>query len=54
MAGSDDPIVPLANARILARRLPNARLNVYDCGHLFVLTRLDQVSRDIDAFVSEP
>ncbi|MDP7024661.1 MAG: poly(3-hydroxyalkanoate) depolymerase [Kiritimatiellia bacterium] len=51
MAGTDDPIIPMANARILAQRLPNGRLNTYDCGHLFILTRLDQVARDIDAFL---
>ncbi|MCZ6655901.1 MAG: poly(3-hydroxyalkanoate) depolymerase [Gammaproteobacteria bacterium] len=53
MAGEDDPIIPLANARILVNRLPNARLSVYDCGHLFVLTRLDRVSAEIDSFLSE-
>lgn len=56
LAGADDPIVPLANAHILTKRLPNARLSVYDCGHLFVLTRLDQVAKAIDEFLnpSEP
>jgi len=52
LAGDDDPIVPVANARLLVNRLPNARLNVYDCGHLFVLTRLAQVSADIDEFLA--
>ena len=52
LAGDDDPIVPLANARILVNRLPNAVLNVYDCGHLFVLTRLEQVSADINEFLA--
>lgn len=51
LAGDDDPIVPLANARVLANRLPDARLNIYDCGHLFVLTRLEQVSADINEFL---
>jgi hypothetical protein len=26
MAGTDDPLVPLANGRILAKLIPNARL----------------------------
>jgi pimeloyl-ACP methyl ester carboxylesterase len=38
MAGADDPLVPLPNAWILARRIPDARLEVFDCGHLFLLT----------------
>ena len=52
LAGDDDPIVPLGNARILVSRLPNATLIVYDCGHLFVLTRLEQVTADINAFLA--
>jgi poly(3-hydroxyalkanoate) depolymerase len=51
MAGADDPIVPLANARLLARLLPDATLSVYDCGHLFVLTRLDRVCAEIESFL---
>ncbi len=39
MAGADDPIVRLVNARLLAARIPGAELEVYDCGHLFLLTR---------------
>ncbi|MCZ6853437.1 MAG: alpha/beta fold hydrolase [Gammaproteobacteria bacterium] len=53
MAGDDDPIVPLANARLLAHRLPNARLSIYDCGHLFILTRLERARAEIDAFLHE-
>ena len=39
LAGSDDPIIPLANARIMARLLPDATLHIYDDGHLGLLTR---------------
>jgi poly(3-hydroxyoctanoate) depolymerase len=40
LAGDDDPIVPLVNARILARRIPRARLQVvHGGGHLFILER---------------
>lgn len=53
LAGSDDPIVPMTNAKILASRLPNARLSVFDCGHLFVLTRVERVSQEIDDFLNE-
>lgn len=38
MAGDDDPIVPLLNARILTWRIPDARLHVVrGGGHLFLL-----------------
>jgi poly(3-hydroxyoctanoate) depolymerase len=40
LAGDDDPIVPLVNGRILARCIPNARLQVIaGGGHLFLLER---------------
>ena len=38
MAGTDDPIVPLANGRILAKLIPRARLVTLDDGHLFLVT----------------
>jgi pimeloyl-ACP methyl ester carboxylesterase len=52
MAGEDDPIIPVANARILHRQIPNAELSLFDCGHLFVLTRIERVCRELDAFLS--
>jgi len=39
MAGTDDPIVPFANGRILAKLIPDARLVTVDDGHLFLVTR---------------
>ena len=44
MAGADDPIIPLVNARIMARLLPDARLHVYPDGHLGLLTRADELA----------
>ena len=38
LMGADDPIVPVVNGRIIADRLPDARLEIVDCGHLFILT----------------
>ena len=38
LAGSDDPIIPLVNARIMQRLIPDARLHVYDDGHLGLVT----------------
>lgn len=53
MAGEDDPIIPVANARILHRQIPNAELSLFDCGHLFVLTRIQRVCRELDAFLGD-
>lgn len=49
--GSDDPIIPPVNARIMASRIPNAELWLMDCGHLFMLTMADVVSPEIINFL---
>jgi poly(3-hydroxyalkanoate) depolymerase len=54
MAGADDPIVPLANARLMCQLIPNSELRVFDCGHLFLLTRAEQSARAIDEFLDRP
>jgi poly(3-hydroxyalkanoate) depolymerase len=38
LAGDDDPIVPLINARIMAFLLPRARLRIYHGGHVALVT----------------
>ncbi|WP_418057722.1 poly(3-hydroxyalkanoate) depolymerase [Pimelobacter simplex] len=38
LAGDDDPIIPLVNARIMRTLLPDARLHVYADGHLGLVT----------------
>ncbi len=53
LAGDDDPIVPLVNARILTRLIPDARLHVLqDAGHLFLLERPAEAARLISAFLT--
>lgn len=54
LAGDDDPIIPLINARLLAALIPNARLRVVHCGHLFLITRASIISPEIEAFLSAP
>lgn len=54
LAGSDDPIVPLVNARIMARLLPHARLHVYDDGHLALITAAAQLAPVVSEFLLEP
>lgn len=54
LAADDDPIVPLVNARVLARRLANGRLHVVaDGGHLFLLTHATEVAPVIEGFLGE-
>jgi poly(3-hydroxyoctanoate) depolymerase len=52
LAGDDDPSVPLLNARILARRMPHARLHVVKGGgHLFLLDEPHKAVPQIGAFL---
>ncbi len=53
LTGTDDPIVPPVNGRILAKRLPNATLEEVDCGHMFVLTQAEAIADRIEAFLHE-
>lgn len=51
LAGSDDPIIPLVNARIISRLLPHATLHVYDDGHLGLVTLADELGPLVSAFL---
>ena len=54
LAGDDDPIVPTVNGRILARIIPNARLEIiHGGGHLFVLERPTEIAALVAEFLSE-
>lgn len=45
ISGDDDPIVPAANGRILARLIPNSRLHIVPGGgHLFLLERPAEIA----------
>jgi poly(3-hydroxyalkanoate) depolymerase len=51
IAGTDDPIVPVANGRILATLIPDARLVTIDDGHLFLVTSADKSAEIISEFL---
>jgi poly(3-hydroxyalkanoate) depolymerase len=51
LAGDDDPIIPLANARVMAALLPDARLHVYPDGHLGLLTRAAELAAVVSDFL---
>jgi pimeloyl-ACP methyl ester carboxylesterase len=54
MAGADDPLVPLINARLMHALLPRGELRVFDCGHLFLLTRPRESVDAIAEFLDRP
>jgi len=53
VAGDDDPIIPVVNAKIMARGIPRARLHLYKGGHLALLTDAKELAPVIDAFLLE-
>ncbi|MFP3569785.1 poly(3-hydroxyalkanoate) depolymerase [Paraburkholderia sp. SIMBA_030] len=53
MHGNDDPIVPLANAKILAARIRHATLYVIDDGHLFLISRATEVAPVVRKFLRQ-
>lgn len=55
MAGADDPLVPLVNARILSMLIPNNRLYVVPGGgHLFMLHCLAEIAPVMREFLDAP
>jgi len=52
MVGTDDPIVPAANGRILAGLLRNARLVTIDDGHLFLVTSARESAAIVAQFLA--
>jgi len=52
IAGTDDPLVPVLNARILASVIPDARLMTINDGHLFLVTSAGRVAAIIAEFLS--
>jgi poly(3-hydroxyalkanoate) depolymerase len=52
VAGRDDPIVPLVNARIMNSLLPRGELHIYPDGHLGLLTSADALAPVIAEFLN--
>lgn len=51
LGGSDDPIIPLVNMKIMKGMIPNSKLHVVDDGHLFLLCSTDVVTPIINEFL---
>ena len=52
--GDDDPIVPLANAKLMHRLIPNSQLYIFHDGHLGLGTSAHELSPVIDRFLAAP
>ena len=54
LAGDDDPLIPLANARLMHRLIRGSRLHVYHDGHLGLVTRAAELAPVVDGFLTGP
>jgi poly(3-hydroxyalkanoate) depolymerase len=54
LAGLDDPIIPVVNARIMGRLLPHATVHLHRGGHVDLITNAAELAPVIDLFRSQP
>ncbi|WP_020178262.1 poly(3-hydroxyalkanoate) depolymerase [Methylopila sp. M107] len=54
MAGDDDPVIPLVNARLMARLIRDSRLHVFHDGHLFLISEAEESARIVSEFLAGP
>lgn len=54
VAGTDDPIIPVVNARIMHALLPHSRLYLHSGGHIDLVHNAEELAPAIDQFLSEP
>ncbi len=52
--GDDDPLVPLANAKIMHRLIPHSKLYIFHDGHLGLGTSAQELAQVVDQFLSAP
>ncbi|MDN5744079.1 MAG: poly(3-hydroxyalkanoate) depolymerase [Nocardioidaceae bacterium] len=53
LAGRDDPIIPMINAKIMRCLIPRSRLHAYSDGHLGLVTSADELAPIIAKFLRE-
>jgi poly(3-hydroxyalkanoate) depolymerase len=53
LAGDDDPIIPLVNARIMHRLISHSQLHVYNGGHLELAADAERLAPVVEAFLTE-
>jgi pimeloyl-ACP methyl ester carboxylesterase len=53
LAGDDDPVIPLVNARIMDRLIPHSQLHVYHGGHLELAAHAERIAPVVEAFLGQ-
>ncbi len=51
LAGDDDPIIPLVNARIMHRLMAQSELHIYHGGHLELAADAERIAPVVEAFL---
>jgi poly(3-hydroxyalkanoate) depolymerase len=51
LAGDDDPIIPVVNARIMHRLIPRSQLHIYHGGHLELAADAKRLAATVEAFL---
>ena len=54
LAGDDDPVIPLANAHLMRRAIPDASLHVLADGHLFLISSAEEAGAVTREFLLGP
>jgi poly(3-hydroxyalkanoate) depolymerase len=54
VAGTDDPIIPVVNARIMHALLPHSLLHLHSGGHIDLVHNAPELAPVIDKFLREP
>jgi poly(3-hydroxyalkanoate) depolymerase len=54
VAGTDDPIIPVANAHIMNALLPHSRLHLHSGGHIDLVHNAAELAPVIESFLREP
>jgi len=53
LAGDDDPMIPLVNARLMRAMIPRALLRIYPGGHLELIASPQMLARAVEAFLDD-
>jgi poly(3-hydroxyalkanoate) depolymerase len=54
VAGTDDPIIPVVNARIMNALLPHSRVHLHSGGHIDLVHNAPELAPVIEKFLREP
>ena len=54
LAGTDDPIIPVINARVMNALLPHARLQLHPGGHIDLVHNAGELAPVVAEFLTEP